>query len=132
MPDVKGKKTAPPSLTLSPTGVMLLKRRQPDKPAAALNKFCSIRTLNGIYTEFGIDPKHTDWHTYKERYLIENLFIKLKNSRCFANRYEKKALYFFAVTCLACILAWLLLMVLKQTLAYGVTPRFSERYLFDK
>ena len=35
---------------------MLLKRRQPDKPAAALNKFCSIRTSNGVYTEFGIDP----------------------------------------------------------------------------
>ncbi|MGO5116659.1 hypothetical protein ACTQ33_17010, partial [Candidatus Avoscillospira sp. LCP25S3_F1] len=25
-------------------------------PATALNKFCSIRTLNGVYTEFGIDP----------------------------------------------------------------------------
>ena len=35
---------------------MLLIRRQPDKPAAAANKFCSIRTPNGIYTEFGIDP----------------------------------------------------------------------------
>lgn len=35
---------------------MLLKRRQPDSPATALNKFCSIRTSNGIYTEFGIDP----------------------------------------------------------------------------
>ncbi len=34
---------------------MLLKRRQLDKPAAALNKFCSIRTLNGVYAEFGID-----------------------------------------------------------------------------
>ena len=36
---------------------MLLIRRQPDKPAAAANKFCSIRTPNGIYTEFGIDPE---------------------------------------------------------------------------
>ena len=36
---------------------MLLKRRQPDSPATALNKFCSIRTPNGVYTEFGIDPK---------------------------------------------------------------------------
>ena len=48
---------APPPLTSNPTGVMLLTRRQPDKPAAALNKFCSIRTLNGVYTEFGIDPR---------------------------------------------------------------------------
>ncbi|HJD97758.1 IS30 family transposase [Mailhella massiliensis] len=36
---------------------MLLTRRQPDKPAAAANNLCSIRTLNGLYTEFGIDPK---------------------------------------------------------------------------
>ena len=35
---------------------MLLARRQPDKPAAATNKLCSIRTRNGLYTEFGIDP----------------------------------------------------------------------------
>lgn len=35
---------------------MLLKKRQPDKPAAALNKFCSICTSNGLYTESGIDP----------------------------------------------------------------------------
>ena len=34
---------------------MLLKRQQPDKPAAATNKLCSIRTRNGLYTEFGID-----------------------------------------------------------------------------
>lgn len=35
---------------------MLLTRRQPDSPATALNKFCSICTPNGVYTEFGIDP----------------------------------------------------------------------------
>ena len=35
---------------------MLLKRRQPDSSAATLNKFCSIRTIDGVYTEFGIDP----------------------------------------------------------------------------
>ena len=35
---------------------MLLKRRQPDSPATALNKFCSICTPNGVYTEFWIDP----------------------------------------------------------------------------
>ncbi|MGO5116678.1 hypothetical protein ACTQ33_17125, partial [Candidatus Avoscillospira sp. LCP25S3_F1] len=37
----------------------LLKRRNGGSrisPATALNKFCSIRTLNGVYTEFGIDP----------------------------------------------------------------------------
>ena len=40
----------------------------------------------------------------KECHLVENLFLKLKNNRCFATRYEKKALYFWAVVCLACIL----------------------------
>ncbi|MEF2794841.1 MAG: hypothetical protein U0N62_05130, partial [Hydrogeniiclostridium sp.] len=32
------------------------------KPAAASNKLCSIRTLNGVYTEFGIDPKTKNWY----------------------------------------------------------------------
>ena len=53
-------------------------------------------------------PRHTDWHTYKERHLVENLFLKLKNNRRFATRYEKKALYFRAVVCLSSILVWLL------------------------
>ena len=60
--DVKGKKTVLLSLTSIPTGVILLKRRQPDEPAAALNKYCSIRTLNGVYTEFEIAPSSS----YKE------------------------------------------------------------------
>lgn len=25
-------------------------------------------------------PRRTDWHAYKERHLIENLFLKLKNN----------------------------------------------------
>lgn len=53
-------------------------------------------------------PRHTDWYTYKERHLVENLFLKLKNNRRIATRYEKKALYFHAGACLACILVWLL------------------------
>ena len=50
-------------------------------------------------------PRKTDWHTYKERHLVENLFLKLKNYRRFATRYEKKALYFQAVIYLAAIAA---------------------------
>ncbi|WP_413814732.1 transposase [Acutalibacter muris] len=53
-------------------------------------------------------PRKTDWHTYKECHLVGNLFLKLKNNRRFATRYEKKALYFQAVVCLSCILVWLL------------------------
>ena len=43
-------------LTSDPTRVMLLTWQQPDSTATALNKFCSICTPNGVYTEFGIDP----------------------------------------------------------------------------
>ena len=32
-------------------------------------------------------PRPTDWHTYKERHLVENLFLKFKNNRRFATRY---------------------------------------------
>lgn len=53
-------------------------------------------------------PRKTDWHIYKERHLVENLFLKLKNNRRFATRYDKKALYFYAVVYIACILVWLL------------------------
>ena len=37
-------------------------------------------------------PRKIDWDVYKERHLIENLFLKLKNHRRFSTRYEKKAL----------------------------------------
>lgn len=66
-------------------------------------------------------PRKTDWHTYNERHLVENLFLKLKNNRRFATRYEKKALYFRAV--MPCLYPSLVtLMVLKQTLE-GLGPR---------
>ena len=62
-------------------------------------------------------PRNTDWHTYKERHLVENLFLKLKNYRRFATRYEKKALYFLSCGCLPCVYPCLVtLIVLKQTL----------------
>ena len=35
-------------------------------------------------------PRKTDWHTYKERHLVENLFLKLKNNRRFATRYDTR------------------------------------------
>ena len=54
------------------------------------------------------EPRNTDWHTYRERHLVEKLFLKLKHNRRFATRYEKKAIFFNAITFLACILVWLL------------------------
>ena len=43
-------------LTSPLAGVMLLTRRQPFYPSAAHDKFFSIRTAFGGYTEFGIAP----------------------------------------------------------------------------
>ena len=51
--------------------------------------------------------RDTDWHTYKERHLIEKLFLKWKNHRRFATRYEKKDCFFHAIVSIACILVWL-------------------------
>ena len=53
------------------------------------------------------NPRIIDKHIYNERHLVENLFLKLKNNRRFATRYEKKAIFFEAVTFLACSLVWL-------------------------
>ena len=39
-------------------------------------------------------PRHIDWHTYKERHLADNLFLKFKNNHRFATRYEKKRFVF--------------------------------------
>ena len=52
-------------LTSDPTRVMFLTWQQPDSTAAALNKFCSICTPNGVYTEFGIDPTLNELIPYK-------------------------------------------------------------------
>lgn len=53
-------------------------------------------------------PGNTDWHTYRERHLVENLFLKFKYNGRFSTRYEKKVLCFHTVVCLACVLVWLL------------------------
>ena len=53
------------------------------------------------------NPRDTDWHIYKERYLVANLFMKLKNRRRFATRYDKLAASFLAVVLIAAILIWL-------------------------
>jgi len=53
------------------------------------------------------NPRGIDWHTYKERHLVEKRFFKLKNRCRFATRYDKLAASFFAVTLLAAILVWL-------------------------
>jgi putative transposase len=45
---------------------------------------------------------------YKRRHRVENFFQRLKRYRRVATRYDKLAVTFFAMVCLACILIWLL------------------------
>lgn len=52
-------------------------------------------------------PCNIDWHIYKERHLVENLFLKFKAHRRFSSRYEKRAYLFLAVVLLTSILLWI-------------------------
>ena len=48
-----------------------------------------------------------DWWLYKERHLVENLFLKLKGFRRIATRYDKLACTYLGFLCIASILIWL-------------------------
>lgn len=52
-------------------------------------------------------PRNIDWHIYKERHLVENLFLKFKAHRRFSTRCEKRACLFLAVALLVSILLWI-------------------------
>ena len=49
------------------------------------------------------DPWYVDWCLYKERHLVETFFLKLKEFRRVATRYDKLAVRFLAFVHLACI-----------------------------
>ncbi len=51
--------------------------------------------------------RHCDWWLYKERHLVEKLFLKLKAYRRIATRYDKLASTYRGFICLASILIWL-------------------------
>lgn len=51
--------------------------------------------------------RHCDWWLYKERHLIEKLFLKLKAFRRIATRYDKLAFTYLGFLCIASILIWL-------------------------
>ena len=53
------------------------------------------------------DPWDCDWWLYKERYLVECFFQKLKLFRRIATRYEKLAERFLAIVQIGCIVIWL-------------------------
>ena len=49
------------------------------------------------------DPWHVDWWLYKERHLVEKFFLKLKEYRRVAMRFDKLASRFLSFVYLACI-----------------------------
>ena len=51
--------------------------------------------------------RHCDWWLYKERHLVEKLFLKLKGFRRIATRYDKYAFTYLGFICLASVLIWL-------------------------
>lgn len=51
--------------------------------------------------------RRCDWRLYKERHLIEKLFLKLKAFRRIATRYDKFAFTYMGFLCIASILIWL-------------------------
>lgn len=48
-----------------------------------------------------------DWWIYKERHLVGKFFLKLKNFRRIATRYNKLAQSFLGFICVASILIWI-------------------------
>ena len=49
------------------------------------------------------DPWYVDWRLYKERHLVETFFLKLKEFRRVATRFDKLASRFLAFVHLDCI-----------------------------
>ena len=49
------------------------------------------------------EPWSVDWYLYKERALVENFFLKIKEFRRVAMRFDKLALAYLAFVHLACI-----------------------------
>jgi len=49
------------------------------------------------------DPWYVDWWLYKERHLVEKFFLKLKEYRRVAMRFDKLASRFLSFVYLACI-----------------------------
>ena len=54
-----------------------------------------------------VDPWYTDFYHYKERHLVECFFMKLKEHRRIATRFEKLTCRFLAFIHLAAALLWL-------------------------
>lgn len=77
----------------------------------------SIELIDYIY-DWGGEPtipsrknakveRRCDWWLYKERYLVEKYFFKLKGFRRIATRYDKPAITYLGFIFIASILIWL-------------------------
>lgn len=53
------------------------------------------------------DPWYCDYHHYKERHLVENFFMRIKDNRRIAMRFEKLARRYMAFVFLAASFLWL-------------------------
>ncbi len=99
--------TSAPALLAGVMGSTVIADRAYD--SAALRE---LLTANGNQAAIASNPTRAkqhevDPHTYKERWLVEDFFRKLKRYRRLATRYEKTARMFFAFVLLASILVWL-------------------------
>lgn len=65
--DVKDFANGFATLYIHPNGVVIQTGRQPIKPAPALDRFCSIRTPNGVYTKIWDCPKGSYLPWYKPK-----------------------------------------------------------------
>jgi transposase len=54
-----------------------------------------------------IGNNHMDWHLYKCRHLVENIFARLKHNRAIATRYDKLKRNYESIVYLACAMMWL-------------------------
>ena len=70
---------------------------QPEAPKMRVQDFCIPPKKNEP------DPWYVDWWLYKERHLVEKFFLKLKEFRRVATRYDKLASRFLSFVLLACI-----------------------------
>ena len=52
-------------------------------------------------------PQEYDQELYKARHLVENFFVKLKQYRAIATRYDKRATNFLGAIYLAGTVVWL-------------------------
>lgn len=52
-------------------------------------------------------PREYDKHLYRQRHLVENAFLKLKQWRGIATRYAKRLCSFLAAVQIRCLVLWL-------------------------